>query len=275
MSAAVGRGGRKRKYDMTTAPFGGDLPKATKHRVTGTKYRNRDGQMVIAMARGKLTCPCGKPRYLCAKCGGCGLCPCGKPKQTCKKCGGRAFCPCGIQKQKCKKCGGSALCSCGKQRHRCKKCGGSSLCPCGKIRSLCAKCGGGSLCPCGKQKHTCMVCNTATALRVLSTNRLRNALGASKYKHLDLHASHVTAEDMLGCTVQHFKQHLETRFTTGMTWANHGNDGWHIDHVRPVSSFDLADTVQRQACFHFANTQPMWATENRKKRHRNYQEVKV
>ena len=242
--------GRKRKYDMTTAPFGGDVPRARKDRVAGTKYRNRDGQIVIAMARGVLGCSCGKRKSLCAKCGGRDLCPCGK------------------QKYQCKQCGGSSFCRCGKQKSRCAKCGGGSFCACGKLRTLCAKCGGGRLCPCGKQKNTCMVCNTAPALRVLSTNRLRNALGVPKYKHLDLHVSYVTAEDLLGCTVQHFKQHLEARFTTGMTWANHGNDGWHIDHIRPVSSFDLADAAQRQACFHFANTQPMWATENRKKGHK-------
>jgi hypothetical protein len=41
--------------------------------------------------------------------------------------------------------------------------------------------------------------------------------------------------------------------------------GWHIDHIRPVSSFDLSDPAQVQECFHFSNLQPLWAIDNIKK----------
>lgn len=50
-----------------------------------------------------------------------------------------------------------------------------------------------------------------------------------------------------------------------MTWENHGMRGWHIDHKRPCSSFDLSDPAQQCACFHFSNLQPLWATENLRK----------
>lgn len=105
------------------------------------------------------------------------------------------------------------------------------------------------------------------ALARLTTGRADRALKATKYTHLDLTVGHTAAdaESLLGCTLHHFKHHIESHFTDGMTWANHGNDGWHIDHVRPVASFDLSDAAQRQECFHFTNTQPMWATENMKK----------
>lgn len=53
---------------------------------------------------------------------------------------------------------------------------------------------------------------------------------------------------------------IQSKFTGGMTWANHGQ--WHIDHVRPIASFDLYDPVQVSACMHFTNLQPLWAKDN-------------
>ena len=58
------------------------------------------------------------------------------------------------------------------------------------------------------------------------------------------------------------REHLEQQFRPGMTWDNHGLHGWHIDHIRPVSSFDLTDPEQQRTCFHYTNLQPLWAEEN-------------
>ncbi|MEM4726181.1 MAG: hypothetical protein QXG63_04505 [Nitrososphaerales archaeon] len=59
--------------------------------------------------------------------------------------------------------------------------------------------------------------------------------------------------------------YLESKFLPGMTWDNHGRNGWHIDHVRPLSSFDLTDPEQlKQAC-HYTNLCPMWANDNIRK----------
>lgn len=68
----------------------------------------------------------------------------------------------------------------------------------------------------------------------------------------------------LGCTIEEFKQHLENHFQEGMTWENHGSY-WHIDHIRPLCSFDLTDREQfLQAC-HWSNMQPLTAVENMSK----------
>lgn len=48
----------------------------------------------------------------------------------------------------------------------------------------------------------------------------------------------------------------------GMSWSNYGKEGWVIDHIRPISSFDLLDPVEQRLAFNFKNTQPMWYTEN-------------
>ncbi len=47
-----------------------------------------------------------------------------------------------------------------------------------------------------------------------------------------------------------------------MTWDNHGLYGWHIDHVVPLSSFDLTDHKQVKKACHWFNLQPLWAKEN-------------
>jgi len=66
--------------------------------------------------------------------------------------------------------------------------------------------------------------------------------------------------DLLGCSISFLKNHLESKFTSGMTWENRGNNGWHIDHIKPCASFDLSDPEQQKQCFHYTNLQPLWAT---------------
>jgi hypothetical protein len=67
----------------------------------------------------------------------------------------------------------------------------------------------------------------------------------------------------LGCSVQDFKFWIEQQFKPGMTWENYGE--WHIDHVIPLSKFDLADTIQLKKACHWFNLQPLWAEENIRK----------
>ena len=70
--------------------------------------------------------------------------------------------------------------------------------------------------------------------------------------------------ELLGCTRDEFRLHLEKQFTRGMTWENAGE--WEIDHIIPCAKFDLSDAKHQRMCFHFSNMQPMWKMENIKKR---------
>jgi len=67
---------------------------------------------------------------------------------------------------------------------------------------------------------------------------------------------------LLGCSVDEFKSYMESKFTKGMTWDNRGFNGWHIDHIKPCSSFDLTKEDEQRKCFHYANLQPLWAKDN-------------
>jgi hypothetical protein len=73
------------------------------------------------------------------------------------------------------------------------------------------------------------------------------------------------AVDLIGCTGAELKLYLESKFQPGMTWENHGNKGWHIDHIIPCASFNLSKPEEQQKCFHYTNLQPLWAEENLRK----------
>ena len=67
--------------------------------------------------------------------------------------------------------------------------------------------------------------------------------------------------EMLGCTFEELKTHLEEQFTEGMSWENRRE--WHIDHIVPLSSASTEEELM-ELC-HFTNLQPLWAEENLKK----------
>ena len=68
--------------------------------------------------------------------------------------------------------------------------------------------------------------------------------------------------DFVGCDIDFLKIHIEKQFAKGMTWENRGRYGWHLDHIRPCSSFNLSNPEQQKLCFHYTNYQPLWAHEN-------------
>lgn len=72
-------------------------------------------------------------------------------------------------------------------------------------------------------------------------------------------------EDLVGYTIHQLMEHLEKLFAEGMSFENYGT--WHVDHVRPISSFvfQTPDDPQFKAAWRLENLQPLWALDNIRK----------
>jgi len=70
--------------------------------------------------------------------------------------------------------------------------------------------------------------------------------------------------DLLGCTIEFFKKHIESQFDEYMAWENHGfgDCKWHVDHIKPCDSFDLTNPEEQRICFHYTNLRPLWQHDN-------------
>jgi hypothetical protein len=75
----------------------------------------------------------------------------------------------------------------------------------------------------------------------------------------------LTTIQLIGCSIDECRMHLERQFRDGMTW-NSAN--WHIDHIIPLSHFDLTNVEEQKKAFHYTNLQPLFAEENLKKSNR-------
>lgn len=68
----------------------------------------------------------------------------------------------------------------------------------------------------------------------------------------------------LGCSINEFEKHLESKFQPGMTWENYGKEpeSWNIDHIMPLSAFDLTKRQHTVLACHYLNLQPLWFKDN-------------
>ena len=83
------------------------------------------------------------------------------------------------------------------------------------------------------------------------------------YKAIKNNSKSASTRELIGCTIEELKQHLESQFTEGISWENYGE--WHIDHIIPCASFDFTKEEDQRKAFHFTNLQPLWAEDNLKK----------
>lgn len=65
--------------------------------------------------------------------------------------------------------------------------------------------------------------------------------------------------ELLGCTLEEFKLHLESQFEKEMNWENHGPI-WEIDHIESCFNFDLTKEEEIRKCFHYTNLRPLFKT---------------
>ena len=72
--------------------------------------------------------------------------------------------------------------------------------------------------------------------------------------------------EYIGCSLEECREHIEDKFDEKMTWDNWDRKGWHLDHIRPCNSFNLAEENQRYVCFNWRNLRPLWWDKNINKR---------
>ena len=98
------------------------------------------------------------------------------------------------------------------------------------------------------------------ALRARIRSAIANGLSKSLGKKVRTYAKKPT-EEILGCTFDEFKIHIERQFLKGMSWDNRCM--WHIDHITPAASADTPEDLL--ALFRHTNLRPLWADQNRSK----------
>jgi len=100
------------------------------------------------------------------------------------------------------------------------------------------------------------------------TQNIRSLIRSSLKKNGCLKPS--KTENILGCTFNEFKLHLESKFEPWMNWSNRGNwngqpkelnVAWDIDHIVPLSSATTEEELIRLN--HYTNLQPLCSYYNR------------
>lgn len=69
-------------------------------------------------------------------------------------------------------------------------------------------------------------------------------------------------EMLTGYDIKTLASHIERNFSDGMSWDEFLSGNIHIDHIRPLSSFDLTDPKEVREAWRLDNLQPLWAADN-------------
>lgn len=108
-------------------------------------------------------------------------------------------------------------------------------------------------------ERNALATNVGYKLRRNLRQRIRAALGGNTKVG--------SAVRDLGCDVDQFRSYIASLFQPGMTWENYGPrvGQWNIDHIMPLSKFDLQDKQHFILACHYLNLRPLWVIENMKK----------
>lgn len=91
--------------------------------------------------------------------------------------------------------------------------------------------------------------------------RLIHNLRSRLYDFLSGKIKHKKTEELVGCSFEELKKHLESKFQPGMSWDNYGSY-WCIDHIKPYSSIAPNDKIGIEQISHFSNLRPLTIKDN-------------
>ncbi len=98
-------------------------------------------------------------------------------------------------------------------------------------------------------------------LKMNVKNLIGNSIRKGNFKKQSL------TKEILGCSYEELKLHLEAQFLHWMNWDNRGlynktpNYGWDIDHITPLATATCYDDIIRLN--HYSNLQPLCSYINR------------
>jgi hypothetical protein len=70
-------------------------------------------------------------------------------------------------------------------------------------------------------------------------------------------------EALVGCNFKFLREYIEKQFSRGMSWDR--PDSFHLDHIVPLSSFELTDPEQLRVACNWQNLRPMRPISNLRK----------
>ncbi len=101
-------------------------------------------------------------------------------------------------------------------------------------------------------------------VRHIAKNVIRKAISKGGY------TKRSRTYEILGCSYEEFKIHIENLFQSGMNWDN--RHLWDIDHIVPIS---LAESEEEMIILnYYSNLRPLWKNENEYKSDKVTDEVK-
>lgn len=110
-------------------------------------------------------------------------------------------------------------------------------------------------------------------LQHLFKNKVRGFLKGKGFKKNN------KTQDILGCSFEEFKIHIEKQFQPWMTWENRGlyngtfNYGWDLDHIIPINTAITEEEIIRLN--HYSNFQPLCSKVNREIKRDNIEKLKT
>ena len=93
--------------------------------------------------------------------------------------------------------------------------------------------------------------------------RIVNSLASRTNFYINKNKYNITHLELIGCSYEELKVYLESLFKIGMNFDNYGE--WELDHIYPISKFNLNNIDEIKKCFNYKNIQPLWKIENLKK----------